>query len=119
MTDLKCCPNPECGSENLRFLDWGTGNEDQVECQECITAGPGDDPTGEKWNALPRAEPKPAGRTVRVRLALFRLGSRQHQEVLFADDFDPASDTPDAYVEADVPLPEEPGVIEGRVAGAE
>ena len=45
--ELLSCP--ACGGEAFMCGDW-------VFCADCNLQGPANDPTGEKWNALPRKE---------------------------------------------------------------
>jgi hypothetical protein len=151
--NLRPCPSPECGSEDVHHLYSG-GDRWATNCFGCGLRGPVNDPTGEKWNALPRAGDdfcvKCAGefaeslarkeipqtpvtpRTVRVRIAVaverggqwFTHGSSQYGDHEAEDMADAAADCTDSptrvsFVEADVPLPEEPRVIEGRVVGEE
>lgn len=57
MTELKPCPNPDCGGDDDAHLSPGVRDQyTHVYCMSCDMCGPMNDPAGEKWNALPRCE---------------------------------------------------------------
>jgi hypothetical protein len=57
MTELKPCPNPDCGGDDDVHLSPGVRDQyTHVYCMSCEMCGPMNDPTGAKWNALPRGD---------------------------------------------------------------
>ena len=48
---MKPCPNPDCESTDI---ETPIENAQYVNCADCLTRGPINDPDGKKWDSLPR-----------------------------------------------------------------
>jgi hypothetical protein len=132
---LKRCPNPECGSENVEPRITRQRGGHQQRCGDCGLTGPLGDPTGEKWNALPRAgddfcvqcagefakslarkeipQTPVTPRTIRAKIRVHVDANGPTDAYLDGGSRFAVGQTRLAIVEADVPLPEEPECIEG------